>query len=136
MTKAALCLSIILAALTTAAAARDVNVSGDPSLRRALADAKPGDRILIAPGKYQPGLYARSLQGTADQPIVIEAADPKKKPVIEGGGGGIQLSDPAHLILRNLIIRGQSVNGINIDDAGSFNTPATATPSSSPASMT
>jgi hypothetical protein len=124
MSKLSLCLSFLLAALATPSDARDVNVSNDPSLRRALADAKPGNRILIAPGRYQPGLYARNLQGTAEQPIIIEAADPKKKPLIEGGSLGLQLSDPAHLVLRNLIIRGQSGNGINIDDAGSFDTPA------------
>ena len=124
MTKITLCLSLLLTALPTPATARDVKVSDDPSLRRALADAKPGDRILIAPGRYQPGLYFRNLHGTAADPIIIEAADPKNKPTIQGGSLALQLTDPAHLILRNLIIRGQSGNGINIDDAGSFDTPA------------
>jgi hypothetical protein len=44
--------------------------------------------------------------------------------VIQGGGNGIQLSDPAYLELRGITFTGATGNGLNIDDGGSFATPA------------
>jgi hypothetical protein len=107
-----------------AAADNVVDVRDDRSLRRALADAGPGVRIRIAPGNYAPGIFVRQLRGTAERPVVIEGADPQQPPVFEGGATGWQLSDCAHLTLRHLAVRGQSGNGINIDDGGSFDTPS------------
>lgn len=101
-----------------------VEVRDDDSLRRALAGAQPGTRIVLASGKYRSGVYARDLRGTAELPITIEGADPKDPPLFEGGQLGLHLSDCAHLTLRNIVVRGQSGNGINIDDGGSFDTPS------------
>ena len=95
-----------------------VAVADDAALRQALAGAPAGRRIVLAPGRYRPGVYARGLRGTADRPIVIEAADANNPPVFEGGPAGLHLSACAHLTLRNLVVRGQSGNGINIDDGG------------------
>ena len=119
-----LCLLAVAICAPVAWGQRKVDVADDVALRRALAEAQPGWQIVIAPGKYQSGISARGLAGTKDQPIVIEAADPKNKPVIEGGRLGLHLSDCSHLVLRNITVRGQSGNGINIDDGGSFDTPA------------
>lgn len=127
-----------LAALTLRAAAADdapagepqarashvVDVADDAALRRALAEAKPGWRIVLAPGRYRPGVYAAGLRGTREAPIVIEAADPADKPLFEGGKLGLQFSDCEHLVVRNLALRGQSGNGINVDDGGTPDTPA------------
>lgn len=106
------------------AAERRVEVADDAALRRALRDAQPGWRIVIAPGKYRPEVHVANVLGTAEAPIVIEGADAKKKPLFEGGGVGLQLSDCAYVTLRNIAVRGQSGNGINIDDGGTFDTPA------------
>jgi hypothetical protein len=100
-----------------------VRVSTQAELTRALSEARPGTTILIAPGKYRGGLSAR-LAGTKEEPIVVAGADPKDPPVIEGGGGGLHLRSPAHVELRDLVVTGASGNGINIDDAGSIETPA------------
>jgi len=101
-----------------------VNVNDDASLRTALREARPGTRIRIAPGDYRPEIYVSNLQGTEAEPIVIEGADPARRPLFSGGGEGWHLSDCAHVVLRNLAVRGQSSNGINIDDGGSFDTPS------------
>lgn len=93
-------------------------------LQRALAQARPGARILLAPGRYRGGLYAANVQGAPGRPIVVAAADPKQPPVIEGGANGIQLSDAAYLELRGITFTGATGNGLNIDDGGSFGTPA------------
>eukprot|EP00913_Durusdinium_trenchii_P028405 g26633.t1 len=101
-----------------------VRVSNTDELRRAVAAAKPGTRILIAPGDYQGGLTFTRLQGTKRQPIVLSAADVKQRPVFSGGASVLHLTDPAHVELRHLILKKGRVNGLNIDDGGSFATPA------------
>jgi hypothetical protein len=113
-------------ALTAGAAepAGTTTVRDAAGLRRALADAKPGARILIEPGEYPGGLSFAGLRGEAGKPIVIAGSDPKNPPVFAGGGSGMHLSDPAHLELRDLAFRGASGNGLNVDDGGSYETPA------------
>jgi hypothetical protein len=101
-----------------------IEVRDGNSLRRALADARPGTHIRIAPGTYPPGIFVRGLRGTAERRIVIEGADPQKPPLFEGGTTGWQLSDCEYLTLRHLAVRGQSGNGINIDDGGTYDTPS------------
>ena len=99
--------------------AAEVRVAAQEELVRALAEARPGTTILIAPGKYRGGLSAR-LVGTKDDPIVVAGADANDPPVIEGGGGGLHLRSPAHVELRDLVVAGASGNGINIDDGGTY----------------
>jgi hypothetical protein len=101
-----------------------VEVRDDASLRSAIRSAGPGTTLRLAPGTYSGGLSAANLQGTIEQPITIEAADPTDPPVIEGGASGLHLSDPAHITLRHLTFQGATGNGLNIDDAGTPDTPA------------
>jgi hypothetical protein len=117
-------LLLLVSTSSAAAATTTIDVASDAELRAALRDVKPGTTIRIAPGKYAGGVYASGMAGTADQPIVIEAADPKNCPVFDGGSEGIHLTDAAHVTLRRLFIRGQSGNGINIDDGGSYESPS------------
>ena len=117
-------LLLTLVPASFAAGEKRVEVSDDASLRRALGSAQAGWRIVIAPGQYRPGVFASNLRGAVDAPIIIEGADAKNKPVFQGGSGGLQFSDCAHLTIRNIAVRGQSTNGINIDDGGSFDTPS------------
>ena len=101
-----------------------VRVSNREQLAQALSQAEPGTTVLLEPGTYRGGLVHRNLQGTREQPIVIAAADSAHPPVFEGGGGSLQLSDPAYVELRHLVFTGASGNGLNIDDGGSKETPA------------
>ncbi len=101
-----------------------VVVTNAAQLRNAAGLARPGTAILLGPGTYPGGFFFTNLQGTEAAPIVIGALDPQNPPVIQGGANGIQLTDPAHLELRDLILRGATGNRLNIDDGGSFNTPA------------
>lgn len=101
-----------------------VKVNSAASLRAAVAAAKPGTRILLAPGTYPGGFQFSQVQGAPGQPIVIGAEDPTQPPVLQGGANGIQLSDPAYVELQDLVITGATGNGLNIDDAGTFDTPA------------
>ena len=107
---AALCLS---ASLLCAA---DVAVRDIQGLRAAVAEAKPGTRIVLAPGEYGGGHYFKNLRGEAGRPIVIAAADPKQPPVFADAQVGTHLSAPAHVELHNLTFTRLSANGVNIDD--------------------
>jgi hypothetical protein len=122
---APLCLVFALSTFCTAdAQQREIRVNDRTELAAALAKAEPGDTILLAPGKYAGGLSRNRLQGTAEKPIVVAAADAARPPVIEGGSAGLHLSNPAFVELRGLVIEGARGNGLNIDDGGSADTPA------------
>ena len=116
--------TVLLLGVAGLARAATVAVGDDDAFRRALAAAGPGTRIVLKGGKYRPGVSARDLRGTAESPIVIEAANADDPPVFEGGQVAFHFSDCAHLTLRHLVVRGQSGNGINIDDGGTFDSPS------------
>ncbi len=101
-----------------------VSVGTTAEFRSAVAAATPGTHILLRPGVYSGGNFFTNIQGTAAQPIVIRAADPLNMPIFRGSSEGLHFSDVAYLELRNLIVEGASGNGINIDDAGTYDTPS------------
>lgn len=100
-------------------------VVGDTqSFRQAVMNAKPGTTILLKPGEYKGGLYFVGVRGEPDKPIIIAAEDENNPPVITGGGNCMQFVDPTHLEIRCLVLKGATFNGLNIDDGGTFDTPA------------
>jgi hypothetical protein len=101
-----------------------VRVATRDDLQRAVQSAQPGTRILIAPGSYRGGLSFFAIRGAEGKPVSITAADAKRPPVFEGGASGIHLIDCAHVELSDLVLKGAGGNGINIDDGGSYSTPA------------
>jgi hypothetical protein len=103
---------------------RQVLVRDTQQLRAALREAKPSTRIELAPGEYQGGLYFEKLRGEVDRPIIIAAADARQPPLIKGGGVGMQLPGANYVELRHLHITGAANNGLSIDDAGTYDTPA------------
>ncbi|MCY2986623.1 MAG: hypothetical protein NTY19_01970 [Planctomycetota bacterium] len=100
-----------------------MEVHDDASLRAALKIAQPGTHIRITSGRYSPGVWATNLQGTVKQPIIIEGSDEKTPPLFEGGSEAWHLSDCSYLALRNIAVRKQTSNGINMDDGGTYETP-------------
>ncbi len=105
------------------AAAAELKVASDEELRAAVARLRAGDTLLVAPGEYRGGLSLRGLEGTAKAPTVIAGSDPNNPPVFVGGGTAWQFSDCIHLTVRSIAVRGCTGNGINVDDAGTFDTP-------------
>ena len=93
------------------------------TLAQAIAVVAPGDTVEIHAGSYAGGLFFSNLQGTASQWITIRNA-PGDVVVFEGGSNAIQLTDPAYLRIEGLIFQHQTGNGFNLDDGGSYNTPA------------
>ncbi len=121
--KALLCLLAVTCCAPFVYGEQTIEVGDHAALQAAVRKATPGTHIRIRPGNYARGIYATDLKGTPDQPIVIEGADPDRPPLFEGGNEAWHLSDCCHLTLRNIALRGQSGNGINIDDAGTMDTP-------------
>lgn len=113
-----------LCLVTTATAAQEIAVQDSAGLRAALAEAKPGTRIVLAGGSYTGGFHAANLRGESGNPIIITAADAKQPPVFTEGKTGLHLSNPVHVELRDLTFRSLSANGLNIDDGGNADTPA------------
>lgn len=115
---------LLLAALLSLAVAapvrEDVRVATTEELRRALASAKPGTRILVAPGVYE-RVVAGDVRGAAGRPVVVTAADPERRPVFKGG---LHLTDPSYVELSRLVVAEAPGNGLNVDDGGTFETPA------------
>lgn len=111
----------MLSPLLCLAALKTTSVQTMAELRQALAKAKPGDEILIAPGRYAGGAHFENLRGTREKPIKIRAAHPADPPLFTAG---LQFSDVAYLELRDLTIRGAHDNGLNIDDGGTLDTPS------------
>lgn len=118
------CLCALLGSADRLLADRVVDVRTREQLVAAVRAAGPGTTIRLAPGTYRGGMTFERVQGTRRRPIVITGADPRNPPVLEGGANGIRLIDPAYVKLGNLIITKSRDNGINIDDGGSYATPA------------
>lgn len=118
--------TLFLAAVIVAATTRagTVRVATAAALQRALRAAKPGTRILIAPGTYSGYFSASNLRGTAGAPILIGAEDPKRPPVLRGRGECLHLTNVSHVVLRGLVLERASGNGLNIDDGGDYATPS------------
>jgi hypothetical protein len=98
----------------------EVRVSTTAELRTALASAKPGVHIAVAPGEYE-GFQVANVRGEQGRVITVAAADAAAPPEFRGG---VQLSDVAYLELRALVFANAPSNGLNIDDGGMFDTPS------------
>ena len=125
MSRIALFALLVLAA-STVLHARVLRIGpGEYSgLEAAAAVAQPGDTIMFLAGTHAGGAHVSQLRGTAARWITI-MGDPSGATLIEGGGTAFQLSDPSFLRISGLRFDGQTANGVNIDDGGSFDTPAT-----------
>ncbi len=111
--------------LLSASQAGEIRVADSAQLREATTHLAPGTTLLLEPGVYQGGLYLSDLAGTEIAPVVIQGADANAPPVFRGGGGqAFHFADCSHIILRSIRVEGFPGNGINIDDGGSFETPA------------
>ena len=99
--------------------ADDILVTNDTELGNALNAASDGDRILLAPGTYAGGHFKSGLTG-----VTIRSQFQNNRATISGGTNGFQLSDANRVTIEHLNFQGQTGNGINIDDGGTFNTPS------------
>ena len=105
------------------------SASGDGSLgapfatiNQAASAATPGTKILVKPGTYGP-VSLNGLAGAAGRPVAI-VADGDVTLDAAGAGTPVRMSDPAYVVVEGFTLAGASVHGMNIDDGGSYDTPA------------
>jgi len=103
---------------------REVRVKDSSELSRAIRTLRPGTTLLLEPGIYSGGIYLRDIEGKDEQPVVIEGTEPDNPPVFAGGSQAIHLANCSNMTLRSIKVKGFPSNGINIDDGGSYETPA------------
>lgn len=90
--------------------------------RLACLDAKPGDTVLIHPGIYQGTFFIENISGTANAPIVIRGVH-RDSVIFQGGSESMHFSECSHMTIENFTVNGQTSNGMNCDDGGTFDTP-------------
>nr|ACO70870.1 hypothetical protein [uncultured Verrucomicrobiota bacterium] len=113
-----LSLAVLLFLSVPGAFGLDVPVRDGAEFREAVMSAKPGTRVVLAPGSYGGGYQFTGLHGEPGKPIIIAAADPAQPPVFNERAVGIHLSKPAYVELHDLRFERHSGNGINVDDGG------------------
>jgi hypothetical protein len=119
-----LALFILTAFAPAAAGQAEHRVRDADGLRRAVAAAKPGDRILLAPGEYRGNFHFTNVHGAAGRPVVIAAANPDRPPRFVGDAICLQFSGASHLELCDLVLTGPKGNALNVDDAGNPDRPS------------
>ena len=112
------------ALLGAGAIAGDIAIENPAALRKALAEAKPGTRLVLAEGTYPGGFHAANLHGEPGKPIIIAAADPQRPPVFTAAKTGLHLPGAAYVEIHDVAFRDLSDNGLNIDDGGKADAPA------------
>jgi hypothetical protein len=93
----------------------------NPSL--AAGVAQPGDTILIHPGTYLGTFWISNLSGRENAWIVIMGTNAVSV-ILNAGSEGFHFSDVSYIKIQNMTFSGHTSNSMNIDDAGTFETPA------------
>ncbi len=111
-------LVFFLILLHSFASAVEHAVHAPEELRAALAKLADGDTLKIAPGEYPGGNH---VSGVAK--LTITALDPGNPPVFVAGANAWHFSRCPGLSLSHLHTRGQTSNGLNLDDGGDRENP-------------
>jgi len=101
----------IAAAVATPARARDISAAPDTyvDLVRKL---EPGDRLVLAPGIYRRGLRLHGLNGTPQQPIVIQGPQvgPPARFLARNGANTVSVRDASYLMIDSIELEGLGRN--------------------------
>lgn len=88
----------------------------------ALQVAKPGDTVLMYPSVYSGDYFIQNLKGSRNARITLKGVNADQ--VIIEGAQAFQFSEIEFVNLQDFSLRGQSANGLNLDDGGTYDTPA------------
>ncbi len=93
------------------------------TIAAALGKAQPGTRVIVAAGRYGAIGTVVNLQGTAQAPIALVGDG---EVIIEANGSSVALHlvDPRYVVIEGITIRDAVPHGMNIDDGGSYASPA------------
>lgn len=98
------------------AASRQIFVRPGNDIGRALAEAQPGDEVILWPGEFE-GVSFEGLRGTPARPITIRGLRPENPPVLTGGAWGLRLIGPRHVRIAHLVIEAPRLDAIEIRPA-------------------
>ncbi len=87
------------------------------NLQSASAIAEPGDLIIVKNGTYFNRENLSNINGTRQNPIIIQAEE-EGKVIYNGQSEAWHLSSCSNIYIIGFIFEGQSGNGVNIDDSG------------------
>jgi hypothetical protein len=118
-----LLIAFLLFALSAAGRRLTIGEGAYPNLEAAAPVARPGDTIFFPAGIYEGGQFVELLQGRPERWIYL-LADAAGAVVIRGGNEAWHLTDPAYVRIEGFIFEQQRHNGVNIDDGGTYETPA------------
>lgn len=110
--------SAALLTVTMPVYAEEISVNSADALRNALKNAQPGQTIVLQPGTYEGAFGVRAgIEGTADQPIIITAAEGPGTATLDGAGANITMrfTGTSHIIMRDLAITGGGYHGVFFD---------------------
>ncbi len=108
-----LIVAIILTATAPAAGTQHL-VSPGNSWQDVADRARPGDRIILLPGRHRPASF-NGLKGAPGKPIRIGGLDPRNPAIIMARREGLRLQQPQHVIIENLVITGATISGLVIN---------------------
>lgn len=94
-----------------------------PDITTAARAATPGDTILVHAGTYRGDQVMQGLQGTAEKWIYL-LAEKRSAVIFDGGATAWKATDIAYLHIEGFIFTKQTGNGLNIDDGGTYASPA------------
>ena len=100
--------------------AKEYQAANSDELNKLAPKLKAGDTLLLTGKTYKGGIQLKNLMGTKVKPIIIKGKD---NPVFSGGTQAMHLVDCHYIQLINFTIKGFPVNGINIDDGATPDTP-------------
>jgi len=103
----------VFSACMGAGAAELIEVHSSAALRIAIQELRPETTIRLASGEYGNEYYVRNARG-----LTIEPLDPANPPTFSGGKVAWQFSRCPGLTVRSIVLRGQTENGLNLDDGG------------------
>jgi hypothetical protein len=93
------------------------------SIQRAVRQATPGTRILVHAGTYSGTTSLTGLRGEPGRPVAIVA---EGEVVLDAAGASMVMagSDLKYVVIEGFTLRGAATHGINLDDGGTYETPA------------
>lgn len=94
-----------------------------PDVTAAARAAVPGDTILLHSGTYTGDQSLQGLQGKPGKWIYI-IAEKNGAVLFKGGTSAWKGSDIAYLHIEGVVFSGQTGNGLNVDDGGSYASPS------------
>ncbi|MCU0330796.1 MAG: hypothetical protein MUC47_07435 [Candidatus Kapabacteria bacterium] len=116
-------LIVVLASPISKCRTRTIGAAAEyRSLAEAARDAQPGDTLLIVDREHRDESTVDRLRGTAAAWITVRGIHRDSTSIV--GGRGLQFIDPVYLRIEHVTMIGQESNSINIDDGGTFDTPA------------